>query len=210
MDIEAIIKSVRSVDSFHKKCLLLFDDIVSAINEKTLTDEISSILLEGGYWVGINESEHQRQYIFKHDNRIRFVCMFVKIKESKLRTKSSGFKKVCHELEINPVYPFLIAFGLFQPRDNERFLADLYLRRNWIDNIVLLGMPDDIIQSITRSTSYEFGKLLKIETPLSTDSWYCEKSQFILQNLIEVKDSHGVESIADKLLNIEKAAQPGS
>jgi hypothetical protein len=209
------IKAIRSVDSFHKKCILLFDDIVSVIKEKTLTDEVVHIGHEGSYGVwNVNESEHLRQYIFKHNDIIRFVCMFVKIRENKLRAYLTGFQKICHELEIDPVYPLIIVFGLFQPRDNDRFLQELNLRRNWIDNTVMLGMPDNIVQGTTRSTPYEFDKLLWIETPLGTDSWYCEKSIFKIMELLEVKNSKGVESISENLLNIdpvkEIAAQPNA
>jgi len=199
------IEAISSVDLFHKNCLLLFQDVVSTIREKTITSEVSNLVgPEGHYQVwNINESLYQRQYVFQHDKQIRFVCMFIKIQENKL-PNSLGFKQICRdELHIDPIYPFIIVFGLFQPRDVKRFSEQLNVRRNWIENTILLSVPEDIIKKkVTRSDPYKFGELLEIETTDDTDSWYCEKSLFIIKKLVDVKDSEAIGSLVDELIKI--------
>jgi hypothetical protein len=199
-----LIDAISSVDSFYKNCFLLFEDIVSMVREKTFKDNIVNIDYEGSYGVwNQNISASYRTYLFKHNDKFRFVGMFIKTHEDKLKSNSSSFKLICHELDIDPIYPLIIVFGIFKPRDIKRFTEQLNVRRNWIENTLLLNVPENIVTSFTRSKPYEFEELLNIETVADTDSCYCEKAIIKIRKLVDVKDSNEVEKLVDELLSFE-------
>jgi len=199
-----LIDAISSVDSFYKNCFLIFEDIVSLIKEKTLKDNISPIPEnDGAYWIGNSKlSSSYKMSVFKHNDKFRFVVMFIKTNEEKLRNNSSNFKLICHELNIDSIYPLIIVFGIFHPRDIKRFLGSLDVRRGWIENTLLLNVPENVGKSFIRSEPYKLEELLSIETVTGTDSWYCEKAIFKIRKLIDVKDSNEVEKIVDELLSI--------
>lgn len=200
-----IIESIESVDSFHKNCLLLFDDIVSSIKEKTLTGNLLNLVgPEGNFSVwNTNMSEYHRVYVFKYEMQIRFVWMLVKTHDEKLQSNSTGFKEICHELNINSRYPLLMVAGLFKPKDSNRFMEQLNVRRNWVDNILLLKISDDIKKNINRTKPYEFEKIMSLKTLEGTDSWHCEESVFIIRDLVNIKNSDDVEEFVKLVISID-------
>lgn len=196
------VDALREVDRFHKNCLLLFYDIVASIQQKTLTGRITNLVgPEGGYGVwNANESEHRCNFVFDHDDRIRFVFMLVKTHEAHIRSQSSRFKAICRELGVDVVFPFLLVTGVFEPRDIGRFRNDLNLRRHWLESTLLLRVPDDI--GLADPSTYGFDKWLTIISQPGTDSWQCEKALFRIQRLIDIKDSQAVEALVDDLLKL--------
>lgn len=194
------INALKQVDHFHKNCLLLFDDIVALIREKTLSDNLVDLTYpEGSYqFLKATESEYRRQFIFDHNGRIRFIFMLVKTKEEHIRGKSSGFKAVCSQLSVDVVFPLLLVTGVFEPRDITRFRTQQNVRRNWLDNPLLLRVPDNIL--LAEPFSYCFDTLLTVMSRDGADSWWCEKAMFKIRRLIGIQDSHAVETVVDDLL----------
>jgi hypothetical protein len=195
-----IIETLDSVDKFHKNIYLLYDDLIASIKQKTITGDLLSLTgPEGGYFV-YNESDYSRRYVFKYDAKFKFIWLFVKAHENKLQSNSAGYKEICNELNINPIFPMLMIYGNLIPRDTTYFNGDHNVRRNWIENTLMLNMPDDTISTTIRSKPYEFEKLLQFSTSEGTSSWYCEESLFKLRKLMTIKNSEHVELIVDELL----------
>ncbi len=195
---EETIKALQSIDAFHKKCLLLFEDIVTSIREKTLPSNMTDLVNEGNYSIwDSNQSEHMKRYVFEQDGVIRFVYMLIKTKEEQVRA-ANGYKTICQELGANVLFPLILVWGIFKPRDVERFRNQLNVRRSWTMNTVLLQVPDNV--KFTRTTPYTFKNTLTFNTPEGTDSYYCENASFIIYPLTEIQDSHDVERLVDELL----------
>ena len=57
--------------------------------------------------------------------------IIVKANDQLLKNYAAQYKGVCAKLEIDPVMPLLVAYGLFSPRDPSRFNAggNQWLRR---------------------------------------------------------------------------------
>jgi hypothetical protein len=199
---QGLVNALVEGDRFHKNCLMLFDDLIASISDKTLRDNITDLVgPEGGYWVSnVRESEHRRQYVFGHDSRIRFVLMLVKTKEPDIRG-SSGYRAVCRQLGVDMVFPLLLVTGVFEPRDTTRFRNNLNLRRNWLSNTLLLGGVPETIRLLDPAL-YCFNQLLTITSPDGTDSWWCEKAAFKLRRLNDIRDSQMVEEVVDELLKL--------
>lgn len=201
-----LVDSLRSVDLFHKNCFLLFEDIVSTIKENTYADNVTEFRWpEGMYQISNSkDSEYRRQYIFKHNDTIRFICLFVKLSESGMQKDCAYYKQICKEaLVVDPVYPLLVVYGVLKPRDLERFEKEHDLRRNWIDNTLLLELPDHIRQVTEIPIPYCFERELEIKTAYETDSWYCEHAVFKIKKLLDVKDSERVKLIVKDLLTMQ-------
>jgi hypothetical protein len=197
---QGLVNALVEGDRFHKTCLMLFDDLIASIRYKTLRDNITVLINEGGYRVEkVEESEHRRMYVFDHDSRIRFVLMLVKTKESDIRG-SSGYRAVCSQLDVDMVFPLLLVTGVFEPRDTTRFRNDGNLRRNWLRNTLLLGVPEGI--RLLDPALYCFNQLLTITSPDGTNSWWCEKAAFKLRRLNDIRDSQMVEEVVDELLKL--------
>ena len=97
---QEIVKALRDVDAFHKNCQLLFHDIESSIRQNTLLETIKDPVVFQ-LWCMVeratnaSNSEHRGNFVFDHDDRIRFVFMLVKTHENHLRSQSAGFKAIC-------------------------------------------------------------------------------------------------------------------
>ena len=199
---ENTIKALKDVDEFHKNCLLLFDDLVSLIDEKTLADEVKNILLHKGYSVwNSQESEHIDVYIFEHNQQIRFVCMFVKVCEKDLKNNCNAYKQLCRKLKLNIKYPFILAYGIFKVRDKDKFEKDRYLKFNWVKNLVLINIPEDILDQLYHS-EYKFNELLKLEANSKISSWYCNGAIFKIKLLFDIKNSSDIENLVNDLFKI--------
>jgi hypothetical protein len=196
----SVFNTLKQVDLFHKNCLLLFEDIIACVRAKTLSSNMTDLLgPEGSYqFSNATESEYRRQFIFDYNGRIRFVFMLVKTKEEHIRGKSSDFKAVCSKLNVDVVFPLLLITGVFEPRDITRFRAQYQVRRNWLDNPLLLRVPENI--RLAEPSSYCFDSLLTVTSPEGTDSWWCEKAVFKIRRLIDIQDNQAVETIVDELL----------
>lgn len=199
------IKAISSVDIFHKNCSLLFEDIVATIKSKTISDNTIDLLRpEGNYWVWDSKSsEHLKRFSFKHNGSLRFMSMFVKIKEESLQSNSTAYKMVCNELEIDPLYPLIIVYGLLQPRDVDLFKTELNQRRNWIDNTIMLNVPDDIVKQMSHVSSYSANKVIERKTLDEANSWYCQQSTIKIRPLLSIKDSSDIQNIVDDFLCID-------
>lgn len=197
------IEALKSVDAFHKNCQLLFDDLVSLIREKTLADHIRDLLgPEGGYCVwNSRESEHKEVYIFEHNEQIRFISMFIKNREENIKKNSDGYKDICRELGIDIIYPFVLVFGVFKVNDRDRFINDRYLKFNWINNTLLIGLPENILAQLSRP-SYKLNETIEINMNGEVDSWYCNGAVFKIKSLFNIKDPCNLEEVANELLNI--------
>jgi hypothetical protein len=198
---EEVVNSLREVDRFYKNCLLLFDDLIASIKEKTLFDKVTRLIMEKGYSVwSAKSSEFRALIVIEHNSRFRFALLLVKVNEE-LLPKSPGFKSVCQELGINMLFPLIIVTGVFEPRDIENFRTIKYdNRRNWALNTLLLDVPDDI--KLADPMTYRFGEKLTVTSQEGTSPWYCEKAIFYIRPLTEIKDSKVIEERVEEMLKL--------
>src|SRR3972149_2538043 len=78
---------LKDVDTFHKNLLLLFDDLVALVREKTYTGVFTHLTgpeYTYGIWNATN-SEYRREWIFNHGGCIRFAVMLVAAEDEQLR-----------------------------------------------------------------------------------------------------------------------------
>lgn len=198
---ESSAQALRSVDDFHKNAALMFEDIHASIQQSGLATAITPRQgPEGQYGLwNSKDSEHKRLFIFECTQKYRFVQMLVKVSDSKLRGGETKYKAVCAGLEIDPVFPLLIVWGVFHPRDIGRLNGDGYVRRNWADNTVLLGVPDEI--TLADPSSYTWDGTVIVASPPGTDSRYCEGAEVRLRRLTDIHDSRDVGNLVTDLMN---------
>lgn len=202
MEINSFVEPLRGADAFHKNVNLMFDDFVASIREKTLSSTITVRHEEKGYWVwNSRESEHKALFVFESASQFRFIQVLVKVHEDPLTKQGSKYKKVCATLEIDPVIPLIFVYGIFTPRDVQGFVGDANRRRNWANNTVLLGVPADFEVELVDPSSYAWNKLITVQTPPGTNSWYCEHATVKLRPLIEFRDQNDINVLVDDLLN---------
>ncbi len=195
------VQALRSVDDFHKNAALMFEDIHASIQQRGLAANLTSRQgPEGQYGLwNSKDSEHKRLFVFEYAQKYRFVQMLVKIHDGKLRGGGTKYKAVCARLEVDPVFPLLIVWGVFHPRDIGRFNGDGNVRRNWADNTVLLGVPDDI--TLADPSSYTWDGTVSVESPPGTDSWHCESAAVRLRRLTDIHDTRDVGNLVTDLMD---------
>ena len=203
MTLSPFVEPLREADAFQKNVFLMFKDIESAIREKTLSANV--IDRQGpesscGVWPNKN-SEHKHLYIFELAGQYRFVQILVKAQDELLRSGEAQYKAVCAKLELDPVVPLLLVYGLFRPRDATRFSGDgPWLRRKWANNTVLLELPEEI--KLADPNSYDWSQPARVQSVVGTDSQYCEDATVRLRRLTEIHDQNEIGAIVDDLLNL--------
>lgn len=110
------VEAMQAMDKFLKNCLLLFDDFVAVIKERTLKSASVQLLLEErSYLVSTSAwSAGSGRVILDHDGQCTFGYMLLKTSEDSLRA-SDLFKEVCGELNVNPVFPMIFVAGVIEP-----------------------------------------------------------------------------------------------
>ncbi|WP_295455853.1 hypothetical protein [uncultured Thiodictyon sp.] len=199
-----LVSALKSADVFHKNLLLMFDDLVSLVREKAYNSILKDLTgptgPEGGYWIwNANASEHRRLWIFSHDDRIRFVVMLIKTHEDHLKGNSAIFKAMCAQLKRDPRFPLLLIYGVFEPRDSNRFNKDQNLRRHWARNATLIEIRGE--QEHSDIARLHLGDEFTLESQVDTDSWWCEKGKFVIRDLTTITDATELCCVADHLLN---------
>jgi hypothetical protein len=178
---EEWIAPLKWADGFYKNCLLLCNDMAASIAQKTLTSNLEPVLGPEGSWA---HSEFLWRYIFGHDGRIRFIFLLAKPAENLLRAHSSGFKAVCQELEIDPVFPLVIVAGVLDPRDARRFRgSDLWIKRKWLFNTVLLEVPQNV--HLANPEDYQFDELITVQSEPDTDPQFCERAVIEVNTFVD-------------------------
>jgi hypothetical protein len=200
---QTTIKALKEADDFHKNVALLFEDVVAAVEQRSLATAMVKLQQEGNYSVwGSNNSEHKRLFIFELANVYRFVHILLKIQDHVLRQfNANRYKKMCARIDVDPIFPLLITWGRFQFRTGlERFQSDINLRRNWADNTVLLKIPDEI--EFAGPDIYEINKPMTIRSNENTDPWYCEGATVTIRPLCEIQDTRDIHAIVEDLLSL--------
>jgi hypothetical protein len=198
-----IVNALSEVDGFHKDCMLLFDDIVASIRQNTLKGVIKP-LVGPERWCDVKQnaidSDHQGNFMFDHDGRMRFVFMLVKTYEGYIRSQSAGFKAICRELGVDVLFPLLLVTGVFEPREvpRSRYNDDNY--RNWLHSTLLLRVPEN--EHWPDPTNYALDKTLTIELQSRNGTQWCEKARFTIRRLTDIRDSRKVEEIVEDLLKL--------
>jgi len=202
MDTNPVIQPLLEVDAFHKNASLIFEDIVASIRQKTETITITNLQgPEGGYGVwSSTQSEHKRLFIFQHGDRCRFILMLIKTSEKQLRSNAKHYKDICAKLGVNPIMPLLITWGIFEPRDIDRFKREGNLRRNWVDHVLLLGVPDD--KTLADANTYDFNEPISVENKTETDLWLCDKAIVKIRSVTDIHDTTDIEKLVNDLLSM--------
>lgn len=200
------VQALREVDEFHKNAALIFEDIVASIQQRALTATITTVQAPPDSWYAVwhsKLSEHRRLFIFEFAQKYRFIHMLVKASEEKLRGQGTKYKAVCAALEIDPVFPLVAIWGVFKPRTTARFVGagEQALRRNWADNTILLGVPDDVPLKPDPS-SYAWGATVSVESTSEMNPWYCEGALVRLRLLTDIRDTRDVETLVTDLMSM--------
>jgi hypothetical protein len=200
MSLSPNIQPLREVDEFHKNAALMFEDIHASIQQRALGGTIIPWTgPEGAYGVwNSRDSEHKRLFVFAYADKYRFVQMLIKIHDEKLRGKGRKYKAVCEQLQIDPVVPLIMVWGVLQPRDVARFNRDQNVRRNWADNTLLLGVPDEI--NLAEPSSYSWGATITVGSTDGTDSYYCEGAAVQFKPLTDIRDTRDIAFLTADLM----------
>ena len=206
MNVAELVPVLENIDGFYKNTLLLFKDLMSFVREKAYTGTLEDLTGPGyGYTVfhdkneGV-DSEHLQLWVFKHNGRIRFAIMLVKMSEGTLRGRSALYKSMCGQLQRNPRFPLLLIYGVFEPRDINRFRGDNNIRRHWVLNTALIDTREE--QMYPEISELRFDNVFTLESKEGTDSWWCEKAKFVICDLATITDSLKLSGIADHLLKL--------
>lgn len=195
-------KTLHEVDAFHKNLLLLFEDLVQCVKEKTCGDSVQHLTgPENEYHIARpNQSEFRRVWIFRHRERFRFVTMLVKAHDDHLSADNAAYKAICRQLKRDPRFPLLLACGVFEPRDLERFTKDNWARREWVHNACLLKLQS--AHEHTPISDVHFGGTLTLQSPEGSNSYWCEKAVISFHDLAGLTDSLKLSAMADRLLEM--------
>jgi hypothetical protein len=199
---QEIVKALSEVDGFHKNCMLLFDDTVASVRQNTLTGIIKP-LVGPERWCDVKQnaidSDHQGNFMFDHDGRLRFVFMLVKTYEGYIRSQSPGFKAICQQLNVDVLFPLLLVTGVFKPQAPGSPPTP-QVCRDWLHSTLLQMVPEN--EHWPDPTNYALDKLLTIEMPGGDGTQWCEKSRFTIRRLTDIRDSQNVENIVAELLRL--------
>lgn len=210
----SISASLKSVDLFNKNCHLMFNDLCSTIRNKIITSSLTGheMILGGIYgepWIGLSVdkmySDDRRHYMFKLDKdgkkQFYFVVMLVKIRDDLI---SDRYKDICSQLDVDIEFPLLLVTGIMEPRDQDRFVNDANIRRKWVYQTLMIGLPNlesERIPFNLKNSDYDFDKYLNLCTPRGTDAGlWCENATFKIRCLTDITDSKKVADIAEELL----------
>jgi hypothetical protein len=205
---QEIVNALSEVDSFHKDCMLLFNDIVASIRQNTLTDSIKD-LLGPEHWCVVEDnpkgrtidSSHQGNFVFEHNGRMRFVFMLVKTAENHFRRQSPGFRAICQQLGVEEVlFPLLLVTGVFKPDEAPRWRYNHENYRRWLESTLLLSVPQTA--QLPDPTSYALDNSLTIEMQGGDGTQWCETATFTIRQLADIRDSRKVEEIVEDLLKL--------
>ena len=196
-----IVEALRDADAFHKNACLMFEDIVASIREQALLGTLKDLQgPEGEYGIWSSKlSQHKHLFIFEFAGRFEFVHILLKAHDDLLRGESAQYKAVCVKLEVDPIMPLLLAYGIFRPRDIQRFTGEAWLRRDWANHTILLGVPDEI--RLADPNLYEWNKAVVVQSPVGTDSHYCEGATVKLRALTEIRNQNDIRALVEDLLN---------
>jgi hypothetical protein len=200
---QEIVNALRWVDGFHKNSMLLFDDTVASIRQNTLTGIIKP-LVGPERWCDVKQnaidSDHQGNFVFDHDGRLRFLFMLVKTSEGYIRDQSPGFKAICRELHVDVLFPLLLVTGVFEPQEVPRWRYNDDNYRRWLHSTLLLRAPEN--KHWPDPTNYALDKLLTIEVQGGDGIPWCEKARFTIRQMTDIRDSHDVDKIVAELLRL--------
>lgn len=200
MSYDELLLGLGNIDAFHKNTLLLFEDFVALVREKTYKDLLKNLTgPENGYFIWNSSlSEHMRLWVFSHDDRFRFAVMLVATRDEYLQEGQQRYKSMCNQLSRDPKFPLLLLCGVFEPRDKDRFNNDHNVRRNWVLNTTLIRTRDD--QEHPDISELRFGDVLTLKSKEGTDSWWCEGAKYIINDLTSIKDATKLSEIASQFL----------
>lgn len=198
----SLVDGLRAVDTFYKNVILMCEDLLALIREKTLLSPIKLMTDINPMWLNKEKrSEHKRVFIFEW-NGYRFLQVLVKVDENKLRRDSSYYKGVCATLGVDPSFPLLVAWGILRPRASlQRFTDDGWTRVRWADNSVLLDLPEQF--KLAEPASYAWNTQIELIGPPNIDQAYCENGTVKLRKISEIRDTGDVEMIIEDLLKMD-------
>lgn len=194
-----LVRALREADDFHKTCCLLFDDFVSYV--RTRIPDNAFAWSEKGYFVWHSgASQHLGNFWFEHANKYKFAFMLVKVNEDRgAMFKSRDYYALCNELGVDPYFPLLFVTGVYYPRDEDYIRRDLNARRAWPLHILKL-LPDQILQKVNCSPCYRFNEELVFETDPSVGNYWCNRAEFKVRRLTDIKNQEMLTEIAEELL----------
>ena len=180
----------------------MFHDIVANIREKMLSTTVTDRHgPDASYWLNNENSEHKHLFIFECAGQYRFIQMLVKTNDELLRGQGTQYKAVCAKLGLDPIVPLVLMYGLFRPRSVDRFISEAnWFRRKWANNTVLLELPDEM--KLADPNSYEWGQPVRVQSPMGTNSQFCEDATVCLRKLTEIRDQNEIGLMVDELLSL--------
>jgi hypothetical protein len=198
------VEALRAIDKFLRNCLLLFEDFVAMIKDRTLKSASSEVLpLELSYQVGRSTwSGGSGKAILEHAKRHTFGFMLLKTPDDALRT-SDSFKEVCGELNVDPVFPMILVAGVLVPKDPTLLRSEgPWYRRAALDDTVLLANSWGPPPKPSERTEYKVGAVTSIKFDESQDWRRCQEARFRIWPLDNIPDSAVLEQVADEVLRI--------
>ncbi len=149
--------------------------------------------------------ESIRWWVFDTDGVIRFLTMLVKVHDRYFRGDASAgpYKDVCRQLKRDPRFPLLIVYGTFAPRDMQQFRQNNDVRRQWLKNAALLDLRPE--HRMPTATDVRFGHTLTLESTEGTNSYWCERSDLVLWDLLSIRNSEDVAVVGRQLLGLGPA-----
>lgn len=197
-----LVTVLKSVDLFHKTCILMLSDFISYVKDRLLGKNLFMWEDVSGYGVWHKVSQHVGNFVFEHNNCLKFAFLLIKANEDAIRN-GPGYKDVCADLQVDLRFPLLFVTGVYQPLSSgnaDQFRKDLNLRRAWPQHLLKLQVPDHVLQKVKCSSPYCFNQELSFETDPSVGNWWCNSAQFKIWRVTDIKDQKTLVKIADELL----------
>lgn len=197
MDNDLQLKTVQILKSFENlshDITLLYEDFQS--ETRRLCFEQKKVLELENWWSYTwfdKKLQLVAQYHYREGNVVRGFTIIASMHDDWLKTPDDYYK-MCTDLKVDPKYPLLLIYGVFEPIDISQYNAKEWFQLfTGVNNWNKCKLPG----------TYEFNKTTEIITNIDAQSsgWF-KKGQIRIKPLLDIKGQSDIASVAEELLNM--------
>lgn len=197
MDNELQLKALQILKCFENlshDITLLYEDFQS--ETRRLCFEQKKVLELENWW-NYTWFDKKLQFIYQYHYQVGKVVkgfsIIASIHDDLLKTPDDYYK-MCTDLKVDPKYPLLLIYGVFEPIDITQYHA-----KEWV--LLFTGAHNWCKCKLPET--YEYNKMKEIITNIDAQSpgWF-KKGQIKIKPLLDIKGQRDVTSVAEELLNM--------